>query len=190
MRKWRTEPLIDCLDALIDYRGKSPPRSNEGIPVLSAKVVKTTGLLRPIEQLIAPDHYSEWMRRGVPKANDVVMTTEAPMGEVIQLDEETAGFALGQRIVCMRGKSQKLNNTFLRYLLASPLQQEILSSYATGTTVLGISQKALRSMPISFPDYAEQKEIGETLVALDNKIDLNRRMNNTLEAMARVKVSH
>jgi len=113
------------------------------------------------------------------------MTTEAPMGEVIQLNEETAQFALGQRIVCMRGKKLKLDNTFLRYLLTSPVQQGILASYATGTTVLGISQKALRSMPISFPDFAEQQEIGELLASLDDKIELNRRMNETLEAMAR-----
>ena len=185
MSEWRTEPLIECLAALIDYRGKSPPKSNTGIPVLSAKVVKSTGLLWPIEQMIAPDYYPKWMTRGLPQPGDVVMTTEAPMGEVVQLDEETAQFALGQRIVCMRGKSEKLDNTFLRYLLISPVQQEILASYATGTTVLGISQKALRSMPISFPSHAEQERIGQMLAALDEKIDLNRRINETLETMAR-----
>ena len=185
MGEWQTEPLIDCLAALIDYRGKSPPKSKKGIPVLSAKVVKSTGLLWPIEQMIEPDFYTKWMTRGLPQPDDVVMTTEAPMGEVIQLDEETAQFALGQRIVCMRGKRNKLDNTFLRYQLVSPAQQQILSSYATGTTVLGISQKALRSMPISFPSLAEQKWIGQVLGALDDKIDLNRRMNETLESMAR-----
>jgi type I restriction enzyme S subunit len=107
------------------------------------------------------------------------------MGEVIQLDEETAKFALGQRIVCMRGKEKKLDNTFLRYLLTSPPQRDLLASYATGTTVLGISQKALRSMPISIPCFDEQQEIGRILVALDDKIELNKRMNETLEGTAR-----
>lgn len=185
MSEWRTEPLDACLEALLDYRGKSPPKSPKGIPVLSAKVVKTTGLLRPIEQKIAADYYPQWMVRGLPRVGDVVMTTEAPMGEVIQLDSETVQYALGQRIVCMRGKEEKLDNTFLRYLLTSPSQQAILASYATGTTVLGISQKALRSVPISYPNLIEQRRIGELLGALDDKIELNRRMNETLEAMAR-----
>lgn len=185
MSDWRTESLDECLEALLDYRGKSPPKSSKGIPVLSAKVVKTTGLLRPIEQQIAVDYYPTWMVRGLPRVGDVVMTTEAPLGEVIQLDRETVGYALGQRIVCMRGKPQKLDNTFLRYLLTSPAQQAVLASYATGTTVLGISQKALRSIPISYPGLDEQKRIGELLVSLDDKIELNRRMNETLEAMAR-----
>lgn len=181
---WQIAPLEDCLESLIDYRGKSPTKSATGIPVLSAKVVKTTGLIRPIEQTIAPEYYPKWMTRGLPKPGDVVMTTEAPMGEVIQLDAETARYALGQRIVCMRGKRGHLDNTFLRYLLTSPKQQDILASYATGTTVLGISQKALRSMPISFPAIEEQERIGALLSALDDKIELNRRMNETLEGMA------
>ena len=185
MDEWATERLEDCLDALLDYRGKSPTKSPTGIPVLSAKVVKTSGLVRPIEQTIASDYYPKWMTRGLPRLGDVVMTTEAPMGEVIQLDIETAQFALGQRIVCLRGKRGKLDNTFLRYLLISPEQQKILAGYATGTTVLGISQKALRSVPISFPSHRIQVRIGELLSALDCKIELNRRMNETLEASAR-----
>jgi type I restriction enzyme S subunit len=181
---WQTAPLEECLDALIDYRGKSPTKSVTGIPVLSAKVVKTTGLVRPIVQTISPDYYKTWMTRGIPQLGDVVMTTEAPLGEVIQLDCVTSKFALGQRIVCMRGKEGKLDNTFLRYLLTSPKQQELLASYATGTTVFGISQKALRSIPISFPQIGEQQRIGTCLAALDDKIELNRQMNETLEAMA------
>lgn len=185
MAEWQTKPLDDCLEVLLDYRGKSPPKSKIGIPVLSARVVKTTGLLRPIEQMIAFDYYATWMVRGFPRPGDVVMTTEAPMGEVIQLDQETAQFALGQRIVCMRGKAKTLDNTFLRYLLTSPTQQSILASFATGTTVLGISQKALRSVPVTFPEFPEQQLIGALLGALDDKIELNRRMNETLEATAR-----
>jgi type I restriction enzyme, S subunit len=182
---WMQAPLEQCLDALIDYRGKSPPKSPDGIPVLSAKVVKTDGLVQPIEQKIAPDFYATWMTRGFPQPGDVVMTTEAPLGEVIQLDDETARYALGQRIVCMRGKAGHLDNRFLRYRLISPEQQKILKQYQTGTTVLGISQKSLRQMPISFPAYREQKRIGDLLGTLDDKIELNRRMNEMLEAQAR-----
>jgi type I restriction enzyme S subunit len=113
------------------------------------------------------------------------MTTEGPLGEVAQLDEDTAAYALGQRIVCMRGKSGVLDNTFLKFLLMSPIQQGILASYATGTTVAGISQKALRSIPLSLPPHEDQLAIGQLLGALDDRIDLNRRMNETLEAIVR-----
>jgi type I restriction enzyme, S subunit len=183
MSNWQESALEDCLDILIDYRGKSPQRSPVGIPVISAKVVKTSGILKPIEQRIDPGYYPKWMTRGLPKIGDIVLTTEGPLGEVIQLDRESATYALGQRVVCLRGLPGVLDNTFLKYLLTSPGQQEILASYATGTTVEGISQKALRSVPIRHPDYETQLRIGEILASLDRKIELNRTMSETLEAM-------
>jgi type I restriction enzyme S subunit len=177
--------LDEGLERLLDYRGKSPPRSPVGIPVISAKCVKGGRIVQPVEQKIEASFYPIWMTRGLPQVGDVVMTTEGPLGEVAQLDDETVKFALAQRIVCMRGKKGVLDNTFLKYLLMSPAQQAILSGYATGTTVAGISQKSLRSVPISPPLYRDQVAIGRLLRSLDDKIELNRRMNETLEVMAR-----
>lgn len=176
--------LEEVLSDLIDYRGKSPPKSPTGTPVISAKVVKGGRILRPIEQTIDPEYYPLWMTRGYPRAGDVVMTTEGPLGEVAQLDEETATFAIAQRVVVLRGKPGVLDSTFLKFLLISPAQQAILSSFATGTTVEGISQKSLRSLPIQLPPFAEQRAIAEALGTLDAKLELIRRMNNTLEATA------
>lgn len=176
--------LDECLESLIDYRGKSPPKSEQGIPVISAKVVKGGYILRDIKQRIDPDFYSKWMTRGFPKVGDIVLTTEGPLGEIAQLDEETVNYALGQRVVVLRGKKGVLDNTFLKFILMSKKQQEILSSYATGTTVAGISQKALRSVPLELPAYADQVAIGFLLGAIDEKIEINRRTNATLAAMA------
>lgn len=104
MSSWTTDILENCVETILDYRGKSPPKAASGIPVLSAKVVKTSGLVRPIEQKIAVNNYAKWMVRGLPQSGDVILTTEGPLGEVIQLDPETSQYALGQRIVCLRGK--------------------------------------------------------------------------------------
>src|SRR5262245_41274264 len=120
MGEWRTMPLEDGLERLIDYRGKSPPKSATGIPVISAKVVKNGRIVQPVEQTIDPSYYSIWMTRGLPEVGDVVMTTEGPLGEVAQLDEETVQFALAQRVVCMRGKPGVIDNSFLKFLLLSP----------------------------------------------------------------------
>lgn len=185
MDEWEKFTLNEIIEYLIDYRGKSPKKSNAGIPVISAKVVKDGKINRFIEQKIAPDYYDTWMTRGVPGVGDVVMTTEGPLGEVAQLDAETAKFALGQRIVCIRGRKGLLDNTYLKFLLMSPHQQIVLESFATGTTVSGISQKSLRSLPIVLPPLKTQEAIANLLGALDDKIELNRQMNETLEAMAR-----
>lgn len=178
-------PLCDVVEKLIDYRGKSPKKSATGIPVISAKVVKSGRILENIEQTIAPGYYDEWMRRGLPEIGDVVMTTEGPMGEVAQLDARTSRYALGQRIVTLRGKPGILHNGYLKFLLMSPEVQARLEARATGTTVLGISQKQLRDLPLPILGYSEQEAIAALLGALDDKIELNRRMSATLEEMAR-----
>lgn len=185
MEGWKTITLEDGLARLIDYRGKSPKKSDTGIPVISAKVVKAGRIYQQIEQTIAPEYYDQWMTRGLPSVGDIVFTTEGPMGEVAQLDRKSVQYALGQRIVCLSGKPDLLDNGFLKFLLMSDRQQEILATYATGTTVEGISQKALRSVPITIPPLPEQRAIAATLGALDDKIELNRRMCETLESMAR-----
>lgn len=181
--EWPLIRLEDCLEALIDYRGKSPPKSPNGIPVLSAKVIKDGRITEPIDQRISEDNYKIWMRRGFPKSGDIVLTTEGPLGEVAQLDG--AIYALGQRIVTLRGRNRLLDNTFLKFLLKSSGMQQKLKSLATGTTVEGISQKALRALELPIPSFNVQRAIARVLGTLDDKIELNRRMDKTLEAMAR-----
>ena len=180
--EWNTMQLEDCMAAIIDYRGKTPTKTTYGVPLVTAKVIKG-GRIETPDEFIAESDYESWMRRGMPKHGDIVMTTEAPLGEVAQLDG--LRIALAQRVITLRGKSDLLDNTFLKFLMQSEEVQEELRSRATGTTVLGIRQSELRKVSLTLPPLAEQKAIAAVLGALDDKIELNRRMNATLEAMAR-----
>ncbi|WP_334103357.1 restriction endonuclease subunit S [Mesotoga prima] len=123
------------------------------------------------------------MRRGIPKSGDVLITSEAPLGEIAQLDN--ANIALAQRVIVLRGKSNLLDNTYLRYVLKSPSVMDEILSKATGTTVLGIKQSELKKVKIPLPSLSEQKLIGKMLFDLDERVDLNLKINNTLEEIAR-----
>ncbi|NBV22718.1 MAG: restriction endonuclease subunit S [Proteobacteria bacterium] len=180
--EWTTLPLEDCMAAIIDYRGKSPEKTTFGVPLVTAKIVKGGRIEKP-EEFIAEADFDDWMRRGMPKPGDIVMTTEAPLGEVAQLDGRKV--ALAQRVITLRGKPDVLDNTFLKFLLQSNPVQEELRSRGTGTTVVGIRQSELRKVSLTLPPLAEQKAIAAVLGALDDKIELNQRMNATLETMAR-----
>ena len=107
--EWPVLPLEDCLDALIDYRGKTPEKTTSGVPLVTAKIIKGGRIERPSE-FIAEAAYDAWMRRGIPQVGDVVLTTEAPMGEVAQLGRDRV--ALAQRVVTLRGKAGLLDSTF------------------------------------------------------------------------------
>jgi type I restriction enzyme S subunit len=170
------------MSAIIDYRGKSPRKTTLGIPLITAKIVKN-GRILPAEEFIAPEEYDSWMRRGIPEAGDILLTTEAPLGEVAQLGEGRV--ALAQRLITLRGKAGILNNTFLKFALQCDFVQDQLRARGTGTTVHGIRQSELRKVELPIPPFEEQTAIAQVLGTLDEKIELNRRTNETLEAMAR-----
>ena len=175
-------PLENWMESIIDYRGKTPEKMTAGIPLITAKVIKGGRIETPSE-FIAADAYEEWMRRGIPEAGDVVITTEAPLGEVAQLPKGKV--VLAQRVITLRGKKGLVDNTFLKYLLLSRPFQEDLEARATGTTVVGIKQSVLRKIDLAFPSFLDQKTIAYILGTLDDKIELNRKTNETLEAMAK-----
>ncbi|WP_338414286.1 restriction endonuclease subunit S [uncultured Sphaerotilus sp.] len=179
--EWPILPLEKCLDALIDYRGKTPEKTDSGVPLVTAKIIKGGRIEKPFE-FIASEAYDSWMRRGIPRAGDVVLTTEAPLGEVAQLGRERV--ALAQRVVTLRGKAGLLDSTYLLYLLQTEEMQEQLKARATGTTVLGIKQSELRKISVLLPPIGMQRSSAAVLAAIDERIDILRETNTTLEAIA------
>lgn len=177
MEEWKEDKLIDLLDQLIDYRGKTPVKTESGVPLITAKIIKNGRIETPTEY-IAEDNYDSWMVRGLPKEGDVVLTTEAPLGEVAQLDDRK--IALAQRTVCLRGKNGILDNKYLKYYFLSNIGHSRLCARETGTTVTGIKQSELKEVLVSYPSYEIQLRISEILSSLDNKIELNRRINDNL----------
>ncbi len=111
----------------------------------------------PLE-FIDPAVYDTWMTRGYPRRGDVLFTTEAPLGNVAQLDtDETV--VIGQRLITMKVNPETVDSAFLKYALLSPQMQEQIRLRATGATVSGIKASLLRKVPFSYPSLAEQKRI-------------------------------
>ncbi|MDZ4726839.1 MAG: restriction endonuclease subunit S [Leptospira sp.] len=181
MSEWKEYQLSEVIEKFIDYRGKTPTKTTHGIPLITAKIVKE-GKILEANEFISENDYNSWMTRGLPEINDVVLTTEAPLGEVALIKDKKV--ALAQRIITLRGKKEKIENVFLKYYFQSKDGQHELQSRASGTTVFGIKSSVLQEVPILLPPLAEQKAIAGVLSALDDKIDLLHRQNKTLEAMA------
>ena len=110
------------------------------------------------------------------------MTTEAPLGEVAQLDFRKV--ALAQRVVCFRGKKNIIDNTYLKYYFLSYYGQQALRARETGTTVTGIKQSELKKVIVKYPSFLFQRKIAGILSALDSKIENNNKINANLESQA------
>ena len=174
--------IEDALSAIIDYRGKTPQKSEYGIPTLSAKSVKNNFINYSECYYISDDEYKRFMVRGFPKKGDILLTTEAPMGIVARLDRDDV--AVAQRLLTLRGKEGILDNDYLLYLLQSPYGQGLLKAKETGTTVTGIKQAEFRKIVVKLPDYNIQKKISSFLRAIDSKISCNTKINDNLQQQA------
>ncbi len=166
----------------IDYRGKTPDKTESGLLLITAKNVKMGYLQKAPMEFVAPESYDGWMTRGIPRIGDVLFTTEAPLANVAQLDTNDK-VVFAQRIIIMQTDATKLDSAFLKYLLLSqPVQQRILAK-GTGATVQGIKASLLKTIEISFPKaVAEQLHIVE-------KLDSLREETQRLESICRQKLS-
>ena len=165
----------------IDYRGKTPAKTESGLRLITAKNVKMGYLQESPKEFVAPKSYDGWMTRGIPRLGDVLFTTEAPLANVAQLDtEEKVVFA--QRIIIMQPDASRLDSTFLKYLLLSQPVQRRIRMKGTGATVQGIKASLLRTIDISFPSSLPQQR---RIVA---KLDSLRDETQRLEAIYKQKL--
>ena len=168
--------------SFIDYRGKTPPKTTEGIPLITAKIIKNGTILAP-QEFIAENYYDEWMRRGIPKKGSIVITTEAPLGEVAQIKTDER-IAFAQRVIILQPNLDYLYPDYLLYALQDQTLKERIKARATGTTVIGIKAAELKKVTIDLPSMDNQKRISAVLHSLDDKIELNQRINENLERQA------
>ncbi|QGM29324.1 hypothetical protein GI482_02445 [Bacillus sp. N3536] len=172
-QNWIWVKLINTCD-FIDYRGKTPRKTLSGVRLITAKNVRMNRVnLEPLE-FIAEEEYSNWMTRGLPKQGDILITTEAPLGNVALLDTSEK-VALAQRIITLV-PNDTIDNHYLKFILQSPQIQSVLKSNSTGTTVSGIKASKLKEIKIPLPPLDEQNRIANKIKMLFEKIDEAKRL--------------
>jgi len=188
---WRTVRLDeeDGLSLIIDHRGITPKKlggnwSSTGVPALSAKNIKNGQILSQADiRYVDQKLYEKWMPEKLEQG-DILLTSEAPLGEVYFLNEKS-DYCLSQRLFALRANPTVLNPSYLYYYLKSSKGQHQLMRRISGTAAQGIRQAELRRIEFLVPsDIQEQTRTAEILSAFDDKIENNNRIIKTLEEMA------
>lgn len=143
--------------------------------------VRDGHLLTDTMRCVTEETYDKWTRRGTLEVGDVILTREAPMGEVGIIKRNDVRYFLGQRTLRLRPVSDVLDSKFLYYYLqGSYMQQQIGFNEGTGATVSNIRIPILLNMRMELPVLDLQRHIVQILDAVDSKIELNKQMNKNL----------
>ena len=177
------EDTLINLCTFIDYRGKTPDKSESGLPFITAKNVKMHHMSFETQEFISKETYDKVMTRGFPRIGDVVFTTEAPLGNVCRIPYIETEFYIGQRIITMQ--TEQLEPAYLEYALSSDEFKRKIAEKSSGSTVTGIRSKLLEQLTIPVPPRALQKQFAAFVEQADkSKFEIQQSLEK-LETLKR-----
>ncbi|WP_399194824.1 restriction endonuclease subunit S [Streptomyces sp. WAC 01325] len=173
---------------IVDSEHKTAPRADAGAEYalsVGTPHIRSGRLLLSDAVAVDSATYGKWTARGVPQSGDLILTREAPVGEVGMVPQDVR-VCLRQRTVLLRPNPDAVNGKYLLYLLMAPGLQERMHSRGAGSTVPHLNIKDVRALSLGrLPHLPQQQAIAEVLGALDDKIALNEQIRETALSLGR-----
>jgi type I restriction enzyme S subunit len=182
---WPMLSLREANVTLIDCDHRTPAASDIGYPYVAIPQLRNGRIDLSDVRRITREQFVEWTRKAKPLPNDVVLSRRCNPGETAFVPPDLE-FALGQNLVLLRADGTKVYPPFLRWLVRGPEWWEQIGKFLNvGAVFDSLKCADVPNFQLHIPPLAEQRAIAHILGTLDDKIDLSRRMNETLEAIAR-----
>lgn len=186
---WPLRPVSELCEFAVDCVNKTAPVVDQETPYKMIRTTNVKGGFIDTQDVryVSKDTFEKWTRRSRPRYGDVVLTREAPVGEVGRCTfQDDENIFLGQRLFHYRPAPNKLDWNFLAYVLQSPEVQGRLHGRSFGATIAHVKVGDAESLLIPCPTLEEQRQIGNALAAYDDLIETNRRRIALLEESARL----
>ena len=178
--------LIDVCELIVDCPHSTAKDEGQGIPLVRTPNIGKGRLELSGVHIVSEAVYNQRIERAVPKAGDLILAREAPVGNVA-LIMPGQKVCLGQRVVLIRPDKVKADAAYLTYYLLSEEVQHRLKNSANGAVVAHLNMNEIRNLVIDLPEISIQKRIATILSSLDDKIALNNSINHNLEEQARIQ---
>lgn len=189
--------LGEIILKIMDFRGKTPKKlgmnwteNNRDILAISAKNVKNGKLINLDKAHYGNEElYKKWMKEGDIKKGDLLLTSEAPLGESFLISKPFKAI-ISQRIFLLRPNPEIIDSWYFYLLSTTSIFKKKLQERATGTTVLGIKQKELLKIEVDIPNLKKQREIVKKIRPIILKSELNEKINTNLEEINKLYFSN
>ena len=182
-RPWPKVRIGDVAE-IFDGPHATPTKTQDGPVFLGISSLNRGRLDLSNTEHLSEEEFLKWTRRVTPQAGDVVFSYETRLGEAAIIPVGLR-CCLGRRMGLVRTKASTLDPHFFLYQYLSPKFQDFLASRTIhGSTVDRIALKEFPDFEIDLPPLAVQQEIAKAMLGIDAKIDVIRRINQTLEAIA------
>jgi len=153
-----------------------------GVPIIRVNNFSDTRLNLSDVMRVAPEVEAKYGRTRL-SGGEVLLTLVGSVGQVAEVPNECAGFNVARAVGVIK-PAKGIDAKWIAICLRSPLSQQLLISRANTTVQTTINLKDVRALPIPIPPAAERKAIAEFVAALDDRINVLRETNATLESIA------
>jgi type I restriction enzyme S subunit len=175
--------LSDVCDLIIDCEHKTAPTVPAGYPLIRTPDIGLGRLFVETALRVEEQTYRTWTKRAVPRAGDLILAREAPVGNV-GIIKPGIHPVLGQRTVLIRTRSDVLDPYYLNYLLSGPELRDWMQGVSSGATVPHLNMADIRRMPLpKLPSITIQRKIAGVLTAYDDLAENNNHRIKALEEM-------
>jgi len=176
--------LKECLETVIDFRGKNPPKAECGIPLITARHIRKGHLDDQARfEYVSQQYFDHRFKSKMLKPRDILFTTEAPLGNVAYYPDNGT-FAVAQRVMALRVRQEVLLPDYLLQFLLSDIATQQLERLSTGTTAKGIKQSVLLKLQIPVPSIEVQGYISSLLNTWDK---INHNLSSLIARKRRLK---
>ncbi|MBR3531674.1 MAG: restriction endonuclease subunit S [Bacteroidaceae bacterium] len=183
MEEWKEYKAIEFCMTVTDGTHDSPKPKAEGYYLITSKHLKDTGIDFSSANFISEEDYLKVITRSKVEQYDILYSMIGTIGNIVQVKVEHVDFAVKNMGIFKMGKNY-LRSSWLFYWLKSPYSYEYVSQRLAGSTQSYLTLNSLREFPVLYPgDYIAGK-IVSILKSLDDKIEVNRRINDNLEQQA------
>lgn len=186
--EWAVKSLGDVLEITSSKRIFMSEYVDVGVPFYRGKeIIEKANGNRDISTplFISEQRFSEITEKfGAPKEGDILMSSVGTLGVSYQVGKDEKFYFKDGNLTWFRNYRDGVCPEYIQYWLKSPAGQRSILSGAIGSTQPALTIDGLKKILLAIPTVGEQKQISEIVSSLDDKIELNRKINANLEKLA------